>query len=199
MTEPNWSSWERSSSGSGAPWNEGPWQDIFMSQWAGDAVNASLNQEAPIDEEYSSMISTGMTYGAGELPYGATMSPKVPPAFDGRGSWFAFEELVFDWEDSCTLDKELRGPALKNRLSGEAMIYKPMLDRDRLKQPDAGVEYFLSTLRPHFVKRCAKCFLTSSLPVYAVETRTLGNHALDSKIRVDAKALVRCLDGLASD
>ena len=31
-----------------------------------------------------------------DLAPGQLMSPKVPPAFDGRGSWFAFEELVYD-------------------------------------------------------------------------------------------------------
>ena len=65
------------------------------------------------------------------------MSSKVPPAYDGRGSWFAFEEPVNDWEDSCVLDRKLRGPALKNRLSGEAAVYKPMLDRDLLKDGNA--------------------------------------------------------------
>ena len=78
--EPNWSSWERSSSGSGAPWNEGPWQDIFMSSWAGDS-EASLYREAPIEDEFDSLVSTSMAYGGGDLPHGAAMSPKVPPSF----------------------------------------------------------------------------------------------------------------------
>ncbi len=72
-------------------------------------------------------------FGTGELPQGALMSVKVPPGYDGRGSWFAYEELVLDWEDSATLDKKLRGLALKNRVYGDATVYKPMLDRDTLK------------------------------------------------------------------
>ena len=149
--------WERSTSGSGAPWNEGSIHDIFMSSWAKDA-EAPFN-EAPNDDEYNSLISTGMTYGTSDLPHGASMSPKVPPSYDGRGSWFAFEELVADWVDSATLDKDKRGPALKNRLAGDAAVYKPMLGRDKLKDPDEGVEYFLTTLRPNFVKGVRNVFL----------------------------------------
>ena len=33
------------------------------------------------------------------LPAGAVMTPKIPPAFDGRTSWFAFEELIDDRDD----------------------------------------------------------------------------------------------------
>ena len=93
------------------------------------------------------------------LPAGAVMTPKIPPAFDGRTSWFAFEELIDDWDDSSTLAKELRGPALKNRLNGDASVYKRLLDRDRLKDPDNGVQYFKDTLRPHFVKGAQSVFL----------------------------------------
>ena len=149
--------WERSSSGSGAPWNDAQHNDIFMSVWARDG-EPSLNNEAPNEDEYNSLISTSVTYGTADLPHGASMSPKVPPSYDGRNSWFAFEELVNDWCDSATLDTDKRGPALKNRLSGDAAVYKPMLDREKLKT-DEGVEYFLSTLRPNFVKGVQNVFL----------------------------------------
>ena len=33
-------------------------------------------------------------------------TPKIPPGFDGRSSWFAFEEAVDDWIDTTTLDAE---------------------------------------------------------------------------------------------
>ena len=73
---------------------------------------------------------------------------KIPPSFDGRISWFTFEEQVEDWLDVTELDGKLRGPALKKRLDGEAAMYKPMLDRERLKEttrddPNVGSRYFL--------------------------------------------------------
>ena len=52
-----------------------------------------------------------------------------------------------------------RGPALRNRLEGEAAIHKRLLDRERLKDPTNGVKYFKSFLRPLFVEGAANVFL----------------------------------------
>ena len=87
------------------------------------------------------------------------ITTKIPPSFDGRTSWFSYEEQVDDWVDLTTLDPEKHGPALKNRLLGEAAVYKPLLDRDTLKDPEKGVQYFKDTLRPHFVKGSQSVFL----------------------------------------
>ena len=38
-------------------------------------------------------------------------------------------------------------------------MYKRLLERDRLKDPDNGVQYFKDTLRPHFVKGAQSVFL----------------------------------------
>ncbi len=38
--------------------------------------------------------------GFEELPPGVAMTPKIPPAVDGTKSWFAFEELIYDWVDN---------------------------------------------------------------------------------------------------
>ena len=40
-------------------------------------------------------------------------TPKIPPAFDGRNSWFAYEEAIDDWLDITTLQPEKHGPSLK--------------------------------------------------------------------------------------
>ena len=56
-------------------------------------------------------------------------TPKIPPAFDGRSSWFAYEEAIDDWLDITVLQAVKHGPSLKNRLYGDAAIYKPLLDR----------------------------------------------------------------------
>ena len=52
------------------------------------------------------------------------MTTKVAPAYDGRTSFFAFEDAIDDWCDITELEAEKRGPALRNRLEGEAQQYK---------------------------------------------------------------------------
>ena len=54
--------------------------------------------------------------------------------------------------DISELEPEKQGPALRNRLEGEAAIHKRLLDRDKLKDKVNGVKYFKSYLRPLFVK-----------------------------------------------
>ncbi|CAE7449626.1 RE1 [Symbiodinium natans] len=87
------------------------------------------------------------------------VTTKVPPSYDGRSSWFAFEDAVDDWCDITELEPEKRGPALRNRLEGEAAIYKRLLDREALKNKEDGVRYFKRFLRPYFVKGAANVFL----------------------------------------
>ena len=87
------------------------------------------------------------------------VTTKIPPSFDGRSSWFAYEEAIDDWCDVTELDTDKQGPALRNRLDGEAAIYKSLLDRNALKDPNNGVDYFKRELRPHFVKGSQSVFL----------------------------------------
>ena len=45
-------------------------------------------------------------------------------------------------------------------MEGEASVYKRLLDRDDLRQPNGrGVDYFKRTLRPHFVKGAQTVFI----------------------------------------
>ena len=67
-------------------------------------------------------------------------------------------ELINDWLDLTVLEAEKRGPALKNRLVGDAETYKGLLDRESLRTAD-GVKYFRDTLRPHFIKGAQSVFL----------------------------------------
>ena len=87
------------------------------------------------------------------------VTTKGPPSYDGRSSWFAYEDAIDDWCDITEPDGDKRGPALRNRLEGEAAIHKRLLDRDRLKDPNNGVKYFKSFLRPLVVKGAANVFL----------------------------------------
>ena len=42
------------------------------------------------------------------------VTTKVPPSYDGRSSWFAYEDAIDDWCDITELDADKRGPALRN-------------------------------------------------------------------------------------
>ena len=87
------------------------------------------------------------------------MTTKVAPAYDGRTSFFAFEDAIDDWCDITELEPEKRGPALRNRLEGDAQQYKRLLDRELLRDPYEGVAYFKRFLRPHFIKGAQNVFL----------------------------------------
>ena len=81
----------------------------------------------------------------------AMMTTKIAPPYNGLTSWFTYEEQIDEWVDMTTLPRDKIGPNLRNRLSGQAAVYKPMLDPERLKGDDA-VQYFKDTLRQYFVK-----------------------------------------------
>ena len=146
MEEPLGDSWMLSPSGSGA---QDPWPDESYYQEPNDTftidVNTSEHWEGADTVADDSTFAN--TYGA-DLAPGQLMSTKVPPAYNGKGNWFQFEELVYDWMDITVLAKDKMGPALKGRLCEDALVYKTTLDRARLKDENNGVDYFLKTLRP---------------------------------------------------
>ena len=73
---------------------------------------------------------------------------------------FACENAIDDWCNMTELESEKWGPALRNRLEGEAPVFKRLLDREELRQPNGrGIEYFKRTLRPHFVNGAQTVFL----------------------------------------
>ena len=53
---------------------------------------------------------------------------KKSPLFDGSTSWFKNEELIDDCLDLTQLEVGKRGPALKNRLVGDAEMHKGLLN-----------------------------------------------------------------------
>ncbi len=101
------------------------------------------------------------TYAAHGLhPTGnAQMTTKIPPMFNGLTSWFSYEEQIDEWVDITELPPERMAPALRSRLEGDAAIYKPLLDRNLLRDPQNGVDYFKATMRPHFVKGNQSVFM----------------------------------------
>ena len=101
------------------------------------------------------------TIGKGNLPMNMfqQVSTKIAPAYDGSTSWFSYEEAIDDWLDITELDKEKQGPALRNRLEGNALQFKRLLDRELLRHPVNGVKYFKDILRTKFVKGLHNVFL----------------------------------------
>ena len=91
------------------------------------------------------------------------VTPNVPPSCDETTSWFEYEELMEDWLDVTVLDTSKQGPALKNRLHGNAEKYRGLLNRDLLNRDalkaEDGVKHFWDKLRPPFVKGAYSVFL----------------------------------------
>ena len=56
-----------------------------------------------------------------------SMTAKQPPSYDGKVSWFRYEELMDDWVTITTVEAPKRGPVLKSRLTGDAYMYKAVL------------------------------------------------------------------------
>eukprot|EP00971_Amphidinium_carterae_P308733 6134837-Amphidinium_carterae.1 len=66
--------------------------------------------------------------------------------------WFQFEEAVEDWNDLAELEKapgqnQLSNSAL-SRLEGTTQVFRNLLDKQKLKDPNTGVRHFLDVLRP---------------------------------------------------
>ena len=95
---------------------------------------------------------------------------KFSPLFDGSTSWFKYEELIDGWLDLTQLEAGKRRPALKNRLVGDATVYKGLADGESLRAED-GVKYFQDTLGPHFIKGAQSVFLLEILPTYSSKER----------------------------
>ena len=130
------------------------------------------------------------------------MTTKVAPAYDGRTSFFAFEDAIDDWCDITELEPEKRGPALRNRLEGEAQQYKRLLDRDMLRDPNDGVNYFKRFLRSHFIKGAQNVSLyrfmqfmkfnrgTMDLQKWMTRFQLTGNRLIESWMDLLPEALI---------
>ena len=107
-------------------------------------------------EAYSSV---GRQSGYAEETLNLLMTAKQPPSYDGRVSWLRYEELVDDWVTFTTIEACKRGPLLKSRLTGDAHMYKAVLQNDLLQDPDKGVNYFKNTLKKFFLKGSTNVYL----------------------------------------
>ena len=78
------------------------------------------------------------------------MNAKLPPPYDGRVSWFGYEDLVRDWMTFTAIEPARQGPLLKSRLVEDAAIYRELLDNEKFIDPDSGAEYLSNFLRGYF-------------------------------------------------
>ena len=107
-------------------------------------------------EAYSSMAkSSGYT----EETLNLSMTAKQPPSYDGKVSWFRYEELVDDWVTITMVEAPKRGPLLKSRLAGDAYMHKAVLQNDLLQDPDERVNHFKNTLKKYFLKGATNVYL----------------------------------------
>ena len=133
---------------------------LFSGSGANSAPMDLETEYEPNDDYESYAMRQRIQPHGGQLMMTTQVTTKVPPGFDGKTSWFALEDAIDDWCDITELESEKWGPALRNRLEGEASVYKRLLDRDDLRQPNGrGVDYFKRTLRPHFVKGAQTVFI----------------------------------------
>ena len=144
------------------------------------------------EEEYPAQVGDAFIGTDDYASPHATMTTKIPPSYNGRTSWFAYEELIDEWVDLTVINPEKQGPNLRNRLIEDAQMYKPTLDRARLMDADTGVQYFKDTLRPRFVKGKENVFLWRFLLFFRCYrgnqdmTRWIGRFIITRKRLADA-------------
>ena len=97
--------------------------------------------------------------GYTEETLNVSMTAKQPPSYDGKVSRFRYEELVDDWVTITMVEAPKRGRLLKSRLTGDAYMYKAVLQNDILQDPDEGVNYFKNTLKKYFLKGATNVYL----------------------------------------
>ena len=107
-----------------------------------------------------------MHHNEAQAIYLGIVTSKVPPSYDGVGSWFEYEDALLDWATWCELPAERQGMAAKMRLTGYAndlaICFATPQERNALAQAD-GLDYFIRTMRPKFIKGAsAVSFIDSS-------------------------------------
>ena len=125
------------------------------------------------DYDEAEILNDALAAADEEALRGTKMTAKIVPAYDGKFPLYMFEEIVEEWVSITTLEARLRGPNLKNRLTGTAISFKKLLSNEMIADPENGVSYFLSTLRPHFVKDVEHMFLWRFLRFFK---KTRGNY-----------------------
>ena len=152
------------------------------------------NKEKPAE----SMVEAHRAESTDPETAGSGITAKIFFLFDGSTSWFKYDELVDDWFDLTVLEAEERGPALKNRLVGNAELYKGLLNRESLRAAD-GLKYFRDTLRPHNHQRSSECVPLEIVSIHSSEKRTRRDGQVDWKMFIALETHTGFLDGHVAD
>ena len=142
-------------------------------------------------EAYSSMAKNP---GYTEETLNLSMTAKQPPSYDGKVSWFRYEELVDDWVTITTVEAAKRGPLLKSRLTGDAYMYKAVLQNDLWQDPDEGVNYFKNTLKKYFLKGATNVYLYRLLSFFNHRRQNQEFLIFTSKFEIEIEGSMDGLD-----
>ena len=89
------------------------------------------------------------------------IATEVPPGYNSSTNWFKHADAVEEWCDLTNVEARRRS-SNRSRLSGRAEIFKERLDRERLRDPETGVDYFLATLLHSSSRTFSLCFFIGS-------------------------------------
>ena len=148
------------------PWEDDDWQEMS-------------DGSAPAEDEGLAFMNQGNAWNPHQIS-----TTKIPPSFNGQTSWFAYEDAIDEWCDITELDDVKRAPAHRNRLEGDAAIYKAYLDRDQLTNHQEGVKYFKKTIRQYFVKGVQHVFLWRFMQLFKFHRGQQDMHKWLGKIGV---------------
>ena len=112
---------------------------------------------------------------------------KIPPFFDGKKSWFTYEDELLDWQEITEIVPEKRGLWAKQRLIDEAEYWKPLLSNTELRKTD-GLNYLINTLRSNYVKGAVSVFLWRFLG-FVTQQRPKGMEVVQWIPRVQVKKM----------
>ena len=88
-----------------------------------------------------------------------SMTAKQPPSYDGKVSWFRYEELVGEWVTIKTGGRTQERTPPQKQTHRRCYMYKAALQNDLLQDPDEGVSYFKNTLKKYFLKGATNVYL----------------------------------------
>ena len=88
---------------------------------------------------------------------------------------------------------------MRNRQEGDAAQYKRLLDRELLKDPAKGVNYFKRFLRPHFIKGAQTVVLYRFMQVMKHNRGTMDLQRWMTIFQLTANRLIESWMDLVSD
>ena len=71
----------------------------------------------------------------------------IPHGSDGTTSWLKCLDAGEEWCELTKTEAKRKRSAIATKPSGRAKLFRSRLDKKRLKDPEAGVEYYLVTMR----------------------------------------------------